>query len=213
MQNKIKYIPTTILTLMTLATATGLSSVAASAATEGSRNASVTVETTCTFTGGESTYDIALTGIPGTSVDTLAYDSTAKPSFSVSCNDINGFKVKAIGFSPNASSAGEGVDGNTTMYGVNGTIATGTSGSDSYWAFRTSALTASAGSTATTNYGAANTWYAIPSVLTSVADFTGVGASTVTGTVRTDYKVYTSPSQAAGTYTGKVKYYIVGNGD
>ena len=204
MRNKTKNLSILLLTLVTTSFAIGLSNARVHAVTEGSKNVGVTVETTCSFTNESASYSYSLSPVPGTSTDTTSLSDSQKIPFTVACNDLNGFVVKAVGYTGD-------VEGTTTMSGPDGTIATGTSGANSYWAFRVSSATAS-GTTVSTNYGAADTWYAVPASATPIASFAATSSgATVTGSVRTDYKVFVASTQPSGTYTGKVKYTILGN--
>lgn len=209
MRNKIKYIPIMILTLVTALSAVGLSSARVKAATEGTKNASVTVEKTCAFTNEASSYSTALSAGSGMSVDTTGLSDEKKPPFTVACNDLNGFLVKAVGFSPDKDNP-TGKEGNTDMYGPDGTIPTGTSGTNSYWAFHVTPT--ATGTTVTSDYAGASSWYAVPATAQTVADFAATHSGvTVTGSVRADYKVYVSGAQPASSYTGAMKYTILGN--
>lgn len=212
MRNKIIYIPVMTLTLITALSVVGLSAARVSADDEPPyRDASVTVETTCAFTSEERKEPYALSVASGNSVDTTDLSDEEKPPFEVSCNDLNGFVVEAVGFSPDADNK-DGAVGNTAMYSPVGTIPTGTSGTESYWAFRVSSATAT-GTDVESDYSADDTWYTIPGGNgATIASFKAKGdGTTVTGLVRTDYKVYASAAQAAGSYTGKVKYTLVQN--
>ena len=211
MKNKLKYLPTLLLTLTTAFAATLLSS--ASVEADISKNAVVNVLPVCSFTNSESSYETSISMAGGTLENT---ESLIRPTFDVSCNSTNGFSVNAIGFSPNTS-GGTGVDGNTNMYGEYGNIATGTSGTASYWSFKVTSASASANSSATIQpNGVGSNTYAtysnIPSSTTPIVNYAGpTTPGYVTGSVRTDYQVYANPGQPAGTYTGMVKYTMVVN--
>ncbi len=210
MRIKLKYIPTIILTLMT-AFGGAILTMPYVGAADDSAEAVVQVNDACTFDADYS-YTFSLSGSAGTSVDTTSVSSTTRQPITVTCNDINGFLIKAIGSSPTSSSAGVGVDGATDMYGANGTIPTGTSGSNSYWAMKiTSATnnTVSGGVSYPNGYN--NTYGLIPSNSTTILSFTGSTTAVVTGSMRPDYMVNISTTQPAGSYTGAVKYTIVGN--
>ena len=205
MKNKIKFLPIGILTLTTMVSGAAL---AGSSAIATSNNASVTVTTSCGYTSGSS-FSTTLSVDAG-ETHTTESDAPSKSSFSVTCNNPDGFKVNAIGFSPTASSEGEGVEGTTYLYSSAGTIATGTSGADSYWAFKVSSTSAS-GTTASI-VSPYSDYSVIPSSSTAVVNFAATDSTDdVTGTVKTDYKIFASSSQPAGTYTGAVKYVLVEN--
>lgn len=115
----------------------------------------------------------------------------------VTCNSSSGWNITAVGYSSDT-------EGTTTMPATTGTgtaIPTGTDhldGSASQWAFKL--VDDGTGATLVpTN------WTAIPSEATKVASKTGAISA---GHIRTAYKVSTSPTQEAATYTGKVKYVV-----
>ena len=209
MKNKLKYLPTLILTLITVFAGAVLTSAKVGATNPETRNAVVNVNTACVFDDDFShTYTLNLSA--GTSGNT---ENPSRTPATVTCNNVNGFDIKAVGFSPDATHPG-GDEGNTSMYSASGTIATGTSGTNSYWAMKvTSATVTSSHATPTTVTVPAaydGTYGVVPASATPVATFSGSTEGPVTGTFKTDYEVYVSSTQAAGTYTGAVKYTIVG---
>ena len=115
---------------------------------------------------------------------------SAGSSIKVSCNDASGWNIKAQGTStatvPTSMDAtGTGTD-----------IATGTSGTNSYWAFQV---------TGTGSVSAFNSWHIVPSDATVVASGSGAVSEQV---VKTGYKVYVGATQQADVYTGKVTYTV-----
>ena len=206
MKNKSKYLPSLILTLITVFAGFALSSPQAGAATEGSKNASVTVIPACYFSNNQDTFTTNITVAAGSTETT---ESSAKTTFQFTCGSSAGFSIQAVGFSPNTS-GGDGVLGNTDLYSTVGTIHTGTSGSSSYWAFKVSSATSSTSYTIEDNYG---NYSNIPSSATDIVTYAGPSsvAGAVTGTLRTDYKIYDSTNQATGAYTGAVKYILAVN--
>lgn len=208
MKNKIKYLPIGILTLTTAVSGAALSSarVAADGENEKSSPVSVTVSSACVFTSGAS---------PSTSLSIYAgntsnTESSDKDAISISCNNPNGFSVKAVGYGPDAQHS-EGVEGNTALYdSLNGnTIATGNSGTDSYWSFKAKMIYSSTSASIVPAY---TTYASVPSEPTEIATFAGTTSSSMVGIFRTDYQVYASPTQPAGSYEGAVKYTIVPSG-
>ena len=159
--------------------------------------------------------------------------------FTVYCNDTNGFAIYAIGYTgdTNGNTYMEGISGSTPLPAAT-KIATGTatSGATSNWAMK---LTAGKTGVATTynpiiagssvdddpeTSGTGKTDYsnyaAIPATYTKVAyrkSATDVPYTPEQGTPVTalganftsTYATYVSPTQAAGTYTGQVKYTLV----
>ena len=209
MKNKIKYLPIGILTLTTAVSGAALSSarVAADGENEKASPVSVTVSTACFFTS-EASPSTSLSIYPGNTSNT---ESSDKGNISISCNNPNGFSVKAVGYGPDAQHS-EGVEGNTSLYdSLNGnTIATGNSGTDSYWSFKAKMIHSStSGSTIVPAY---TTYTSVPSEPTEIATFAGTTSSSMVGIFRTDYQVYASPTQPSGSYKGAVKYTIVPSG-
>ena len=201
MKNKIKYLPMGILTITTALSGVALTSSGAIAQT-GSKPASVTVGAACTFSGSTS-YTENMSIYAGTTVES----DTSRAPYEVRCNNPNGFLIKAIGSSPDAGHP-TGLDGNTFLYGGSlGNINTGTSGTESYWSFKIGFAYASEGTvTVATGY---NNYQNVPGSDTTVITYSGATGASVSGLFRPDYQVFAKVSQAAGTYSGKVKYTLV----
>ena len=200
---------TTGLLLLTIAIVTAISGTiitqSVHADSTATSNVSVTVNTACTLAGGsngtttgESTYTATIN--PGTSQEITGSRLTTI------CNDPNGYSIYAVGYSNDSYDTPT----NTQMIGAGGigNISTGTSGSNSYWAMKLSAVS---GITAPTILNNFNNYHNIPEDYTQIAKYTAATTtSTSTGAaVQTNYKVSISSSQTAGTYTGKVKYTMV----
>ncbi|MBQ3280317.1 hypothetical protein IJG92_01535 [Candidatus Saccharibacteria bacterium] len=195
------------LTLM-FAAAFVVNSRAVSAAT-GSADAVVNVVAACGFDDATAT-----TTIPTASGVVSNSETITRDPIEIICNGLNGWNIQALGYSPDSSNP-TGADGNTSMYspvsgGTGNFIPTGTSGTNSYWSFKITSVTASAGTASiATGY---NAYSNIPSSAVTVASFTGDGTgSSITGYLRPDYQIFVDGGQAPGTYTGKVKYTIVVN--
>ncbi len=132
-----------------------------------------------------------------------------KTNVSVFCNDPSGFAVYAVGFTGDTF-------GNNTMVGTNAnnTIPTGTatSGTTSQWAMKLTKVTDTsiaynpANMTITNNY---DNYHAVPNSYDKVASFSSATDFTLGAKFTTTYAAYISNSQAADTYTGKVKYTLV----
>lgn len=92
------------------------------------------------------------------------------------------------------------------LYGASGSIATGlaTSGADSTWAFK---VTLGTGATAAAGFTSGE-WTAVPAVSSPKAIATGTGTtgSESAPAITTNYQVFVSSTQEAGTYTGAVTY-------
>ena len=176
-----------------------LSSTKASG-TSTTANAAVTVSSACTMTGTLNTPHTATVN-PG-----VYQDSTGKTTFSVICNDPNGFAIYAIGYT------GEEYSGtnHTRLVGPNSnTITTGTatSGSTSNWAMK---LTSDDDETINMNIvNGYNNYSAIPDTYTKVAQITSSTASATPATMSSTYAAFIASDQTAGTYNGKVKYTMV----
>lgn len=176
-----------------------------SADTTSTSRASVIVPASCTFSDTTTDGNYAVSITPGSYNDNIG-----NHEFQIFCNDSNGFSVYAIGYSNDQY-------GNTDMINSNSThsnIATGlaTSGSYSAWAMKltpvtgTYAPTISNGTNGTENF---TTFHTVPSTFTKVATFPSLTDATIGSKFQTTYRIYASPTQPAGTYTGKVKYVIV----
>ena len=136
------------------------------------------------------------------------------------CNDNEGFAIYAVGFTDDE--AGKNVLSNSTL-GSNHDIATGTaiSGDTSNWAMKLAASSGTyapiiAGSSADTERESGDpdftSFQAIPNRYTKVAyrtSNTDVGTNAEGSTLTTTYQAYISPTQAAGAYSGKVKYTMI----
>ena len=126
------------------------------------------------------------------------------------CNDNEGFAIYAIGYTDNEDH--KNVLTNPTL-GSSNDIVTGTATTgNSQWAMK---LTAQSNPTPTypltiqNNY---NNYHTVPSNYELVAkrtSATDIGSSAEGSTLTSTYQVYISPTQAAGTYTGQVKYVMV----
>ncbi|MBQ2672672.1 hypothetical protein IJG01_01720, partial [Candidatus Saccharibacteria bacterium] len=169
---------------------------------------SITVPTACTFNNGitgDATYTASVN--PG---NTATLGST---TFTTLCNDPNGYSIYAIGYSNNefgntemiSSLANPGTSGTAT-----GNIITGTaiSGNTSNWMMRLTAVDGANKPTILGGFDSEN-YHNVPSTYTKVATFGSNTSGTTGSQVQSNYKVYVSPTQAAATYTGKVKYTMV----
>lgn len=204
MKNKIKYLPIGILTLTTAVSGVALSSARVAADTQGSRDVSVTVGTSCNFSESSS-YSGSLSVYPGNTSNTEA--DSSKSFSQVTCNNPNGFSIQAQGFSPDSEHP-DGYAGNTWLYDSlnGGTIPTGNSGEGSYWSFRVSQAFSTTQTTVTPGY---NVYTLVPENPVTIVSFNSTTSSTVIGAVRTDYQVHVGSVQTAGAYKGSVKYTIV----
>ena len=189
-------------------------------------NASVTVPVSCIMS---STVDTAhnATLNPGTysGASGSEYENgIGKTTLTTYCNDNNGFSIYAIGLT------GDSYDGENHTKLV-GTSASGnavintkvyeSSDTQSNWSMKvTKVENPSQGDPITYNpqnmsiTNSFNSWHTIPDTYTKVAEYHATAGSSATDTtlgakVETTYASYIAPTQAADTYTGKVKYTMV----
>lgn len=175
-----------------------------------SADAVVNVVPACSFSAEGATTSLSVAaGVVGNTEGI-----STKPDIESVCNGLNGWKIQAVGYSPDSTNPTGGVDGNTSMYspvagGTGNFIPTGTTGPNSYWSFKISSASSSTTASVLNGYGSYSN---IPATAVDVVNYTGDGAGgTITGVMRADYQIYVSGGQAPGTYTGKVKYTLVVN--
>ena len=168
-----------------------------------SANASVTVGTACTFTATvDSAHSANISnGIYGTDI--------GKTTLNTVCNDSGGYAIYAIGFSNDKYGATDLSSDISSTYDIS--TGTNTSGDSSSWAMK---LASEPGTTTATIENGYDNYNIVPDDYTKVATLNTVtdpGSTTsATGSsVSTTYQTYISPTQPAGTYTGKVKYTLV----
>ena len=200
MKNKIKYLSVGILTLTTASGGVAFLGAPVLAETSGSKPATVTVANACSFFSSTS-ISSSLSLSAGSTANTES--DSSRVTNTVVCNSPNGFSVQAVGFSPDATHP-DGLEGNTAMYGTNGTIATGISGDNSYWSFKVSNVSSSTNSAAIA--GDYDEYSVIPDSPVTIAQYAAAASGVSGGTFRTDYQVHIGGSQAAGSYSGVVKY-------
>ncbi len=180
-------------------------------------SASVTVLAACTLSG---------TGMDShnAEINNGQYNSNiGTTTLKAFCNDNEGFSIYAVGYTDNE--IGKNVLTNSTL-GSTHDIVTGTaiSGNTSNWAMKLATVSNPTptypiiimGSTDDTEKQAGDPDYSafqnVPSSYAKVAkreSSTDVGTNAEGATLTTTYQAYISPTQAAGTYTGQVKYTMV----
>ena len=188
--NKQVLIGLSTLSLVTILSGVALSSSNSSAASASTATATVKIAASCTLTStGGGNYSATVPN--GTSAEIPG------STLSVSCNDMGGFALYAVGYSNDTI-------GNNNMIGASTNIATNTSGTDSYWAMKINPTT---GSTPTIE-NSFNNYHIVPNTHTKVASY---DSSTGTGSLSVDatYKANISSTQLAGNYLGKVKYTLI----
>ncbi|MBQ1373217.1 hypothetical protein IIY66_00220, partial [Candidatus Saccharibacteria bacterium] len=166
-----------------------------------SLGASVTVGTACNFSGNvDSQHNATITnGINSTDI--------GKTTLNVTCNDQGGYAVYAIGYTNDEY-------GNTSLKSsisddYNIPTGTSTSGNTSNWSMKLATVPGTTAATIENNY---NNYHTVPDDYTKVATLntiTNPGTSTTGSSISTTYQAYISPTQPAGTYTGKVRYTLV----
>ena len=203
--NKFEYAATASMLALTLISAAVLSSTKASAETEAVDQINITVPSACTMSGNITTGNEHTASInPNTYQNNIG-----KTTITTFCNDSGGYAIYAIGYT------GDKYDGedHTKLIGTNtnqkistGTAKTGTS----QWAMRITPVTGTYAPTIENNYDSEN-YHIVPDTYEKVAtygnstDATGGTGSSIEAT----YAAYISGTQAADTYTGKVKYTLV----
>ncbi|MDO4611603.1 MAG: hypothetical protein Q4B34_01965 [Candidatus Saccharibacteria bacterium] len=193
LKEKINYLSLGILTVLTLGSGALLTADGADA--EGSSvGATVTVNSACSLEPETSNYAIELG--PGTRQEIEATTILA------TCNDANGFAIYAVGYTD--SEMGKNILSRPDGF----SIATGTAeaGENSSWAMKVSAVP---GTYPVTIQNGFDTFKAVPSAYTMVASRPSSTDKTEGSSFQTSYAVYAAGSQAAGTYSGAVKYVLV----
>lgn len=168
-----------------------------------SANASVTVGTACTFTATvDSEHNATIAnGIYSTDI--------GKTTLNTICNDSGGYAVYAIGYSNDEYGATDLTSDISSTYNIS--TGTNTSGDSSSWAMK---LAQEPGTTTATIENGYDNYNIVPDDYTKVASLNTVTDNTSTtsttgSSISTTYQTYISPTQPAGTYSGKVKYTLV----
>ena len=203
--NKHHYSLTTLfassLTILTLLSLSVLSSPKASADSSAGVNVSVTVPATCSLTANPDTLSTTIT--PG-NTGTIG-TSTIKAI----CNDPAGLAVYAVGYTNDIygnNNLASTVGGTT----INIPTAIASSPSTSQWNMTINAVSGTYAPTIPQDFE--NTAHIIPTQYTKVAyrnTMTDMGTNATGAQFNATFTAYIGPTQAAGTYTGKVKFLIV----
>ena len=190
---------------VTLVSAAVLSSVRVNADTDTVDEVSITVPSACTMSG-----NIATGNEHTASINPNTYQNNiGKTTITTFCNDAGGYAIYAIGYTGNEYTG----EDHTKLIGTNtnqkistGTAKTGTS----QWAMRITPVTGTYAPTIENNYDSEN-YHIIPDSYEKVATYgNSTDATGGTGSsIETTYAAYISGTQAADTYTGKVKYTLV----
>ena len=168
---------------------------------------SVTVPISCTLSGTSLSQTATISGGTYTS-------DIGTANIKALCNDSAGFAVYAIGYTNDSygnnklhsAALGDSFDISTGKY-IEGTT------TDSVWAMKLTPVSGTYAPTirndSTYNY---TDYEVVPSTYTKVASFasvTDMGSTAVGSNFSPSYAVYISANQAAGAYTGQVKFTIV----
>ena len=189
-------------------------------ATKSVSNASVSVPEACTMTGsGMNSHTATIT--PGTFSASSGSDyenGIGKTTFTVICNDYNGFAIYAIGYT------GDSYDdtNHTKLVGSNTNAAIDTAvyssgDTTSSWSMKVNKVTDSTISYLPTNMSIQNSfdsWHTIPDTYTKVAQYKASTGSSTTDTtlgakIDTTYAAFIAPNQPGDTYVGQVKYVMI----
>lgn len=152
------------------------------------------IEASCTLsTTGSGNYSAEVN--PG-----VMTEITGNP-INATCNDPGGYSLYAVGFSGNSYT----INNTKLLSSIDSSydIATGNSGSDSYWAMKV----AGSGTNSPTIANSYDTYQVIPSHYTLISHYDSL--TTGTSITTPTYKVNLAANQVADTYTGKVKYTLV----
>ena len=163
----------------------------------------ITISSSCTVVGNntQGSTEGKLFEANMTVNDEKIWDATSSEggNITVSCNSGTGWNITAIGSSSTTNNSS--ITSMTPALATSTPIPTGTSG-NAYWAMKVAG--AGVGETSP-NVNTFASWHAVPATQTKVA---ASNQPISEGTLYTGYKVHTSATQEADTYTGKVTYTI-----
>lgn len=205
--SKTKYLTITNLLLsITIVSGAFLSSPTTNADDSVIDNVNVTVSVSCTMSGTGMTSHNA-------EISNGAYQADiGTTTLKAFCNDNEGFAIYAIGFTGDQY-AGED---HTKLVGAsNGqkiTTGTATSGATSNWAMKLNTISSPTPAYPITLDNGYGSYSSVPDAYAKVAhrdSGTDVGSTATGSQLTTSYAAYISKTQAADTYSGKVKYTLV----
>lgn len=156
----------------------------------------VTVDTACSLATSNTT-NANYTATIANGAARAGENPIAGSTLTVTCNDNGGWQISAVGAGTGTSVAH--MDASTE---ADDDIPTGTTldGTVSGWAFKV------AGNAGSAVQGSYDNYSEVPTTAVVVAKNAASAATTTTATVTASYGVSISPTQEAGTYTGKVTY-------
>ena len=198
MTNQNKYLTTTsILSGLTLLSGAYLASPHVMAANNGAASITVEVPSVCDLSISNSSHSVSIT--PGQNL------AIGTATLTTLCNDGNGHSVYMVGYTGDTI----GATNSTKLVSTNSTIATGTatSGTTSNWGVTINAVTGTYAPSITSGW--ANTLKAIPASYTKIATLSGTTDQSTGSKFTAAFSAFVAPSQAAGSYTGKVKFTMV----
>ena len=194
-----------IITIAILINSIGSINANVNAATDITDQTTITVPSSCTMSG-----NIATGNEHTVSINPNTYQNNiGKTTITTFCNDAGGYAIYAIGYTGNEYTGEE----HTKLIGTNTNqkISTGTAKTgNSQWAMRITPVTGTYAPTIENNYDSEN-YHIVPDTYEKVATYgNSTDATGGTGSsIETTYAAYISGTQAADTYTGKVKYTLV----
>ena len=201
MHSKLSFLVVTFfLTTLSLSAAV-LSSSTVSAEDTHVDDVTVTVPASCTLSTTSGTGEIYQVAMANGQYK----NDIGKTTITALCNTKSSFAIYAIGYSDDTY-------GNTNMVTTSqGALSfptgTATSGITSNWAMKLEAVTASGANKYTpTIENGFDSFSSVPDTYTQVAKVDAVTGNTSEMSVKASYAVYLAQNQAAGTYTGKVRY-------
>ncbi len=205
--SKTKYLTITNLLLsITIVSGAFLSSPTTNADNSVIDNVNVTVSVSCTMSGtGMTSHNAEITN--GTYQADIG--TTTLKAF---CNDNEGFAIYAIGFTGDQYTG----EDHTKLVGASNsqkiTTGTATSGATSNWAMKLNTISSPTPAYPITLDNGYGSYSSVPDAYAKVAhrdSGTDVGSTATGSQLTTTYAAYISKTQAADTYSGKVKYTLV----
>ena len=128
-------------------------------------------------------------------------------TIAISCNDKNGFSIYAAGYTGSII----GAPTSTLLIGTNSgeTIPTGSGTSASNWSMKITAASGATNMVPATIDNGFDEYSLVPSNYTKVAHVTTATYQGAPTEITTTYRAYVSPTQAADSYSGKVRYVLI----
>ena len=187
--------------LVVCALVLGLSVSRSSARVSSSDSLAISVPSSCTLSSSvDSEHSASI-------VNGRYEEGIGTTTLSTFCNDKNGYSVYAIGDSLN--SEGNNVLASNINNNYDIPSGTATSGDTSNWAMKLALKAGDTSTTPPTIVNSFNNYSTVPTYWTRVATIPASTTDMEKGSnFTTTYATYISPTQAAGTYLGQVKYLL-----